>query len=80
MADSPDCGPVNQLGQVYDFAGGGYLDSATGMPAVHQGLYVADGSVIPTSLGVNPYMTIGALSERIASHIIANPAHSHLFG
>jgi cholesterol oxidase len=80
MSDSPDCGPVNQLGQVYDFNGGGHLDSATGLPAVHEGLYVADGSVIPTALGVNPFMTIGALSERIATHIVNNPAHSHLFG
>ncbi len=79
MSDSPDCGPVNQLGQVYDYNGGGYVDSGTGLPAVHDGLYVADGSVVPTALGVNPYMTIGALSERIASHIVNNPAHSHLF-
>lgn len=80
MSDSPDCGPVNQLGQVFDFGAGGYLDSETGLPAVHEGLYVADGSIIPTALGVNPYMTIGALSERIASHIVNNPAHAHLFG
>ncbi|MFT5301467.1 MAG: cholesterol oxidase [Mariniblastus sp.] len=80
MSDAPECGPVNHLGQVYDYNRGGYLDSNTGAPAVHSGLYVADGSVIPTALGVNPYMTIGALSERIASHIVANPVHSHLFG
>ena len=79
MSDTPDNGPVNHLGQVYDFKGGGYQDSQTGLPAVHQGLYVADGSVIPTALGVNPYMTIGALSERIANHIITNPTHSNLF-
>ncbi len=80
MSDTPDCGPVNHLGQVYDFNAGGYLDSSTGQAAVHQGLYVADGSVIPTALGVNPYMTIGALSERVASHIVNNPMHSNLFG
>ena len=79
MSDAPECGAVNHLGQVYDFNRGGYLDPMTGMPSVHQGLYVADGSVIPTALGVNPYMTIGALSERIAQHIVANPAHSDLF-
>jgi len=80
MSDTPECGPVNHLGQVYDFNGGGYLDSTTGEAAVHQGLYVADGSIIPTALGVNPYMTIGALSERVASHIVKNPMHSNLFG
>ncbi|MFK7769987.1 MAG: GMC family oxidoreductase N-terminal domain-containing protein [Mariniblastus sp.] len=79
MSDSPECGPVNHLGQVYDYNAGGYLDQ-TGNLAVHHGLYVADGSVIPTALGVNPYMTIGALSDRIAEHIVNNPAHANLFG
>ncbi len=76
----PACGPVNQLGQVYDYQAGGYQDPQTGLPAVHDGLYVADGSLMPTALGVNPYMTIGALSERIAQHIVNNPAHARLFG
>lgn len=79
MSDSPECGPTNHLGQVYDYAHGGYMDANTGMPAVHHGLYVADGSVIPTALGVNPYMTISALSQRIAHHIVNNPAHMDLF-
>ena len=43
------------------------------------GLYVADASVIPTALGVNPYMTIGALAERTAYHIVNNPNHGHMF-
>ena len=79
MSDDPNCGATNHLGQVYDFAHGGFDDSNTGLPAVHEGLYVADASVIPTALGVNPYMTIGALSERIAAHIVNNPAHQDLF-
>ena len=48
--------------------------------AVHDGLYVADGSLMPTALGVNPFMTIGALSDRVATHIVANPINQDLFG
>ena len=79
MSDHPGYGTVNHLGQVYDGTGGGYVNQNTGGPAVHHGLYVSDGSVIPTALGVNPYMTIGALAIRTAEHILANPNHADLF-
>ena len=89
MSDGPDGGPVNHLGQVFDGMYGGYqcppqpnefvgADPDTGA-AVHPGLYVADGSIIPTALGVNPYMTIGALADRIAGHIVNNSMHSEMF-
>ena len=78
MADDPACGTTNHLGQVYDFTRNGGC-SGTGETLVHHGLYVADGSIIPTALGVNPYMTIGALAERIAIHAVNNPVHYDLF-
>jgi len=51
MADDANKGVVNANGEVYG----------------HEGLYVADGSVIPTSLGPNPSLTISALSEYFAA-------------
>jgi cholesterol oxidase len=57
MGDDGDS-PVDHAGRVRS-------DDGT----VHQGLYVADASVIPTSLGVNPLLTISALAERIAVHV-----------
>lgn len=63
-----DCktGVVNHKCQVFDGAAGG------GSTAVHDGLYVIDGSIIPRSLGVNPLLTITALSERAMIHFMAD--------
>jgi cholesterol oxidase len=55
MADNADHGVVNHKGQVFSGIAG--ADS-------HPGLYVMDGSVVPTALGVNPLFTISALAER----------------
>ncbi|MGB3280449.1 MAG: alpha/beta fold hydrolase, partial [Pseudorhodobacter sp.] len=52
MADSAQTGVVNGHCQVFDGKGG-----------IHDGLYVCDGSVIPGALGVNPLLTISAVSE-----------------
>jgi len=56
MADSADRGVVNHKGQVFS----GTISGSD----VHAGLYVMDGSVVPTALGVNPLFTISALAER----------------
>jgi choline dehydrogenase-like flavoprotein len=36
-----------------------------------EGVYVADASVVPSSLGVNPQITIMALATRLAFHLLA---------
>ncbi len=78
LADDPIDGVVNARGEVFDGAGSGYSDSR-GAPAVHSGLYVADGSIIPSSLACNPLLTISALALRIADGILSNPEHREMF-
>ncbi len=43
--------------------------------AVHDGLYVADGSIIRSALEVNQFLTISALTERIVENILASLTH-----
>jgi len=59
MGDDHLQGAVDVFGRV--FAGDG---------SVHQGLYVTDGSIIPSALGVNPLLTISALTERFVERKI----------
>ena len=60
-----------------DAAGGVVNDrhqpfSGTAGTEVHDGLYVADGSVVPVPLGVNPLLTITALAERAIALLAAD--------
>lgn len=63
MSDDASTGVVDSLGRVFNGKNGNLI---------YSGLYVVDGSIIPTSLGVNPSLTISALAFRIASHIEQN--------
>ena len=59
MGDDYLQGAVDICGRV--FAGDG---------SVHDGLYVTDGSIVPSALGVNPLLTISALTERFVERKI----------
>jgi cholesterol oxidase len=54
MADDPARGVVDDRGAVHRYPG----------------LYVLDGSIVPTALGVNPSKTIAALAERGADALV----------
>ena len=54
MGNDPEASVVKHTGEVWGY----------------DGLYVIDGSIVPTALGVNPSMTIGALAERASFWMI----------
>ncbi|MBI3554974.1 MAG: GMC family oxidoreductase [Deltaproteobacteria bacterium] len=58
MSDSPETGVVDGYGEVYG----------------HSGLFVSDAASIPSALGINPALTIGANALRIADKIDARGA------
>jgi len=55
MADSKDFGVVDHRNEVFGY----------------EGLFCMDSSAIPTSLGVNPSLTISAVVERACAQLVA---------
>jgi cholesterol oxidase len=53
IADTPEHGVIDRYNRIF-----GYKD-----------LYVCDGSVVSANLGVNPALTIAALTERAMEHV-----------
>jgi cholesterol oxidase len=58
LSDSPERGVVATDGEVHGYPG----------------LFVADGSVVPTSIGFHPVMTISALAEHTAEQVVRSYA------
>jgi cholesterol oxidase len=71
MGRDRDSGVVNHRGEVFD------AGQAADTDAVHRGLYVCDGAVVPRSLGIHPLLTITALAERTMMHLAAT--HGFVF-
>jgi choline dehydrogenase-like flavoprotein len=64
-------GPVSELLTIHPMgtcAMGAVTDARGRVPGV-RGLHVADASLLPTSIGVNPQLTIMALAARVADHL-----------
>jgi cholesterol oxidase len=60
MADSPERGVIDRSNRVFGY----------------ENLWVIDGSMIPSNLGVNPSLTITALAEHAMSRIPANTSET----
>ena len=59
LSETPRSGVVAVDGEVHNYPG----------------LYVADGSVIPSSIGFHPVMTISAVAERFAEAVVSSFAN-----
>lgn len=59
MGETAADGVVDDMGCVFDGQGG-----------KHEGLHVLDGAIMPRALGINPFLTISAVSRRAALAIL----------
>lgn len=63
MGDDCASGVVDDCGRVYD------PGAPPNAPPWHSGLVVLDGSIVPSSLGINPALTIAALAHRAVQRL-----------
>lgn len=61
MAPTPETGPTSPSGELYECTN----------------LFVADASVMPTSLGINPMVTIESLSHMISKNVVRKLANEY---
>ena len=61
MSDDPAAGVVDDAGKVHGY----------------DGLYVLDGAIVPTAIGVNPSKTIAALAERGIEKLLSDRGRPH---
>jgi cholesterol oxidase len=67
VGPSREAGVVDEVGRLYD-------PSGADETAVHEGLYVVDGSAMPGALGVNPTLTISAQALKSVTAAVEAPA------
>jgi cholesterol oxidase len=68
MGKDRNNGVVNNFGEVYKGNGASLTET-------YDALYVVDGGIVPSSIGVNSSLTISALAFRIAENLVG---HSNL--
>lgn len=68
MGEDFDSGVVDHSGALFD---------GSAQTSTYDTIYVWDGSIVPGSLGANPFLTIAALAERAAAKLINEMEHMH---
>jgi cholesterol oxidase len=69
MGQDSNHGVVDEFGRVYRRESSG--QQTTREESYHSGLFVLDGSILPGPIGINPLLTISALAQRGAEHMLA---------
>jgi choline dehydrogenase-like flavoprotein/pimeloyl-ACP methyl ester carboxylesterase len=63
MGDNAYTGVVDEYGKLFK------VSESNQEPSYHQGILILDGSIVPTAVGINPALTIAAISYRAIENI-----------